>query len=986
MSGIVLKSLFLDVLTTLPHMMACLAATALLSHKTFASSFAVAENGEPRAAIVIGEKPVKAARLAAAELQHVVKLITGAELPIVAARPTAGSAFYVGCAAGGDAAVRGQPFEKEEYLVAFRGNDCYLCGHDADDFSAFDYADAKTFPGIIYCFRSTTYAVYDFLEKCCGVRFYGFGDQGTAFTPRPTLAVQPLEDIRRAPAMDAYRRSYFGSRVREQLPDVTARDEKLLQFRWRANCMFGEVNHSVMGAWIHHYKPSAISSRAKLFRGERPYWFAQGYKGKNAPNCLRRVDYPGDVDIPPQLCTSADGPVEYFADEAVRMHKGERIEGSYANRPVMEGEPFYYPVQEQDSGSWCLCAKCQDDPRLKSYLYRHFDWVNRIARAAKAKDPTVGIATLAYGDTLAHPDGLELEDNVLVQMCVGPQSWFHPYTYEKQHGRYKRWVEKEGVRRPLTLWLYFLCPWGEATAVHKYGKFFPIYYPRHTGRFFKEFTADGIRGFFAEITPRYHLLEAYVATRLSDDPSLDPEAMIDEHYALYYGAAGAAMKRFADTFENESYDIANYSDHVKQMRVIGSYIYRFHAERDNWHLGSAERVKRLDGLMDDVKAAAKTPLEKARVADFCTRIWNTAVEGRKEYEERERVRAIPMPHVTAAYGGECGGDLAKVDFSKARRTSAFRTLDNGGAPYAAAVRTVNDSTHVYFEFAERGGDAAAHPELDGWCNGLEVFLATKREADYLQFCIAPDGTVKAHRSVIVEGAQRTEPVKDIVALSTCGANGWKVRFAVPFAAIPQGAKAGEYLYGNFFRTRRWEGGVSTVWSPIFTDRYLSGLHRFGHILTTAATAYGAFPLAPSDWIQQDTKNGPKDGEEFSFADGILRLKGGEKRAPLYAFQQKPFAAIHAGDRVTFSFEVRGDEGGMAMCGLFQLTGRAYFAGLVRADFPVSGEWTRQTLELVAADQKPEDPVTVFRPGFGVFNGGTLEIRNLSIVIKQEDKK
>ena len=70
-----------------------------------------------------------------------------------------------------------------------------------------------------------------------------------------------------------------------------------------------------------------------------------------------------------------------------------------------------------------------------------------------------------------------------------------------------------------------------------------------------------------------------------------------------------------------------------------------------------------------------------------------------------------------------------------------------------------------------------------------------------------------------------------------------------------------------------------------------------------------------------------------------------------------------------------------MCGLFQLTGRAYFAGLVRADFPVSGEWTRQTLELVAADQKPENPVTVFRPGFGVFNGGNLEIRNLSVVIK-----
>ena len=192
---------------------AALSVAVLLSPVCHAASggFCVSENGSPRAAIVVGEKPVKAARLAAAELQHVVRLVTGAELPIVAARPAAGSAFYVGCAAGGDASVRGKPFEKEEYLVAFRGNDCYLCGHDADDFSAFDYADVKTFPGIIYCFRSTTYAVYDFLEKCCGVRFYGFGDQGTAFTPRPTLAIEPIKDIRRAPAMDETESATFTS-------------------------------------------------------------------------------------------------------------------------------------------------------------------------------------------------------------------------------------------------------------------------------------------------------------------------------------------------------------------------------------------------------------------------------------------------------------------------------------------------------------------------------------------------------------------------------------------------------------------------------------------------------------------------------------------------------------------------------------------------------------------------------------------------------
>lgn len=931
---------------------------AVCSITASAGSFVVSDDGSPRAAIVIGEKPVKAARFAAAELQHVLKLVTGAELPITAERPAEGSAFYVGCAAGGDVSVRGAPFTKEEYLVAFRGNDCYLCGHDDEDYGTFDYADDRTFPAGIYCYRSTTYAVYDFLEKHCGVRFYGFGDDGIAFDPRPTLRIASVADVRRAPAMDAYRRPYFGSRAKTQL-GVTPRDEKLLQLRWRANCMFGEVNHSVMGIWYRHYAPSKVASRAKLFKGARPDWFAQGYKGKNAPNCLRRWDYPGDVDIPPQLCTSSEGPVGYFADEAVRVAAGEKIECSYANRPVMAGQPFYYPVQEQDSGAWCKCDRCRKNPRLKNYLYRHFDWVNRIARAVKAKNPSVGIGTLAYGDTLAYPEGLDLEDNVLVQMCIGPQSWFHPYTKAEQLKRYDRWVEMEGGRRPLTVWLYFLCPWSEAHAVHKYGNFFPIYYPRHTGKFFKKFGADGIRGFFAEITPRYHLLEAYVAAKLADDPSLDPDALIDEHYALYYGAAGAAMKRFGDVFEAESYDIANYSDRVKAMRIVGSYIYRFHSERDNWHLGSAERVKRLDRLMDAAKAAAKTPSEKARVRDFCTRIWNTAVDGRKEYEERERVRAIPIPYV--ASGG---------------RTSAFRTLDNKDHPVSSAMRVSNDSKFLRLEYAERGGDAASHPELNLWMNGLEIFLATTRDSDYLQFAVSPTGEVKAHRSVVVEGAQRIEPVTDIVARSRCTAEGWKVCVDVPFSAIPRDARAGEYLYGNFFRTRRWEGGVSTVWSPIFCERYLAGLHRFGTIFTVGEIPHGEVAVRPADWSHQDTKGGLKPGEAFSFADGILKIKGGDAKAPFYVFQSRPFYAVRPGCRVMFEFDASGT-GAISAC-LPQLVGRAYFAGLVQKRVTLSPETKRYRLALDVAKFGQYGPPTTTRLGFGVFDGASAEIANLKV--------
>ena len=77
------------------------------------------------------------------------------------------------------------------------------------------------------------------------------------------------------------------------------------------------------------------------------------------------------------------------------MARGEKIEGSWANRTPMEGYRFYYPVQEDDNGNWCKCDKCLADPKLKDYRYRHFDWVNRILRKAKEKDPGIGVGTLA---------------------------------------------------------------------------------------------------------------------------------------------------------------------------------------------------------------------------------------------------------------------------------------------------------------------------------------------------------------------------------------------------------------------------------------------------------------------------------------------------------------------------------------------------------------------------------------------------------------
>ena len=930
---------------------------ALFSVAAIASdSLVLVENGEPRSTIVVGEKPTKAARFAAEEFRHVAKLITGAELPIAAQKPSDGVAILIGC-------LTDEKFHGEEYSVRFRDGDIVLCGNDAPDFGAFDYNDLKTLPPITYYFRSTTYAVYDFLEKWCGVRFYGFGDQGIAYAARKTLSVKAQGGYLRKPKMDAYRWPYFEAQkdIRER---VSERDERLLLLRWRTNAMYGEVNHTVMGIFIRYWKRSKHPSRSKYFIEQRHDYFAQGYKGANAPSTLKKWDYPNDPDLPPQVCTSAEGPVEYFADEAVRMHAGEKIECTWASRPVMEGMPFYYPVQEDDCCWWCKCEKCSTNPILKEYNSRHFDWVNRIARTARAKDPTIGIATLAYSDSLLPPE-IPLEENVLVQICLSLQSWFHPYTYERQHGAYRNWVKKADSRNPLTLWLYFLNPWSEATNIHKYGKFFPIVYPRFTGRCFREFNADGIRGFFAEITQKHHLLEAYVAAKLADDSSLDPDEIIDEHYRLYYGAAADAMKKFSDTFEQESFNPANYTQNVLAIQPITSYIYKFHTERDNWHLGSAERVARLDALMNAAKAAAKTPLEKARLEDYCWRIWNGAVEGRKEYEVRVRQRSVDKPFVVASWGRD----------ANKRKSSEFVTLDNKKADTKASFEISSDEEKLYFAFSEKGDDAVKHPKLDLWLNGVELFFADDQEAKngYLQIAIGPDGKNKAILWRIDEGGWRSSSLELQDVLSSANNDGWRFSFSLPFKFIPGGCAGGQ-LYANVFRTRRWEGGVTTAWSPIFSSDYRASLHCSGQIFTSAPTKSAAYPVDFSLWRTSSGKCAK--GEELKQTSDGLQFKSGEKK-PLVVMQGKTFPSCHIGDRISISFEARGDAPWVSAC-LYLLTGSRYGAGTIQKRFNPTEEWQTYKFILTVSEADPKHPPTVYRPGFLVAPKGSLEIRNLTI--------
>jgi len=156
---------------------------------------------------VLAAEPTRAAQLAAFELQHHLRLITRAVLPIVTDEATVpGVRILVGESTATRAlGLTNDKFAQQEYLIRFLPGTLVLMGKDADNRGGVDY-DYLTNPAAsgtwvsLYSEQGTMYAVYDFLQQHCGVRWINPTDFGTTHPRSATLTVKGVE-LRRRPLM-----------------------------------------------------------------------------------------------------------------------------------------------------------------------------------------------------------------------------------------------------------------------------------------------------------------------------------------------------------------------------------------------------------------------------------------------------------------------------------------------------------------------------------------------------------------------------------------------------------------------------------------------------------------------------------------------------------------------------------------------------------------------------------------------------------------
>jgi hypothetical protein len=816
----------------------------------------LARDGQPAATIALANQPTRAAQFAAGELQWHLKQITGGEFRVVKEdEPITGVAILVGDSQR-VRALRIQPdrMPKQEYVIHFTRDALVLAGRDQDDRRVVQYDQTPnqqaldTWPGI-WDEQGTMYAVYDFLERYCHVRWFTPTEFGTDCPRQATLTVTGA-DVQRSPFMKYRFAAYPTSEAYDQYTGLWPAGSEG-QRKWEAaaypklhqrfdgggytlakrgwNLLFrlrhregGEQcpgNHSLYGYYRRFWM--AESGQEKLFEGQHADWFAQGYSGQ-----------------PPQMCYTSRGLVEQVAKDACEFFAtGKNYPGAQAG-----GDCFC--VEPMDNDQFCKCAGCQqwrsgrdaDSPfftngRHSDYF---FQFVNEVAKLVGPKYPDKRVVCLAYMTHGAPPQKFKLEPNVLVQYCFACNRLnFDRASYEHEVKLLEQW-RREYPGRALYLWLYYTFP----VEVANNGRFhcFPGFFARAIGEQFALFKQFDYRGAFH--CGYGQEVEAYLAYRLMDDPTLNVNTLLDEFFTRLYGPAVGPMRKFYETIEQAYGNPANYPEPIAARKLEGHH---HQTEEVAWgYLGNAKRMETLGELLAQAKAAAQTGEQKQRVALFELGVWDYMTAGRKQYLEHVKTRfgeSASMLRVPFSSKGSLQGDATKILTAESLPLTRWRSRIAEPTRRKVVARLSHDGQHLYVQLEEQD-DTQRLASTDDIVSG-----------DYWQVLFASQRGDRVHNLVLnAAGQQRLDGVPCHVAAATeKKPQACLISLALPLTQI--GATAGGRFCLNVVR-RSGSLDDQPMWSPSFGE-------------FEAPAALRELVLDPADTIPAN----PPTGAEFQRLDG-----------------------------------------------------------------------------------------------------------------------
>lgn len=352
--------------------------------------------------------------------------------------------------------------------------------------------------------RGTLYAVYTFLEDAVGCRWWTSTE--STIPRRPTLEVPP-QTTHYTPALrcrEAFYKDAF---------------EGIFAARSKCNGHFENIppeyggHYRILG-WCHTFYQLLPPER---YFAEHPDWYSE-INGQR-------------VHEHAQLCLTNTEMRAELVKQALAWIAKEPTAGMIS-------------IAQNDWGGRCQCDACraveEEEGSPAGPLVR---FVNAVAAEIGRQYPDFLVETLAYHYTRQPPKLTRAADNVVIRLCTIECSFVQPLATGPQNEAFQRDIEGWAAMAPnLYVWDYVtnfanhLIPHPNLRVLAPNIRYFV---QNHAIGLFEQGDAYSTVGDFVR-------LRAWLLAHLMWDPSRDPEALIDEFLAGYYGAAAPALRRYLD--------------------------------------------------------------------------------------------------------------------------------------------------------------------------------------------------------------------------------------------------------------------------------------------------------------------------------------------------------------------------------------------------------------------------------------------------------
>lgn len=501
--------------------------------------------------------------------------------------------------------------DRDGFYIKTQGKNILLIGRDDPQNRPLDmslYGDGGE--------RATLFAVYDFLERFAGVRFYFPGDLGTIVG---TLSDWKLPAIDISDRPDLVQRNDYANMSSKAFPPefgkYSLRLEVLRQRRqsWTWPCCHGLSQFRL----------------ERRFAASRPDFFAVNEKGQSILEFR--------PEFAAQFCYSNPDFLDQIASDALAFF--DRRPASELNlRPFRDPDTVGWPRQldpnvpvydftPPDSYYACRCEKCSKifgpgrnnyklDKPLSDFMWRYYaDLAERIKDKGYA-------AAWVYWPT-SQPPEFELPSNILLVITpAGPWSCSNPQTFQAEIERLALWGKLS--HNKIRMWNYMLkSPPGILGSI-------PPMAPRAVSQYYKA-AAPYVCGAFSESGMErylYRYLNMYVYYKVLWDNNLDTETLLEEHHRLMFAAAAEPMANIYRDLEQMWMSVIGNGVDTPDgpKRVVPS-------DYDLWHAFYTENVlQRFSEEFDQAeRLVAEAPEALARVRLIRRELLQPMLETRQNY-------------------------------------------------------------------------------------------------------------------------------------------------------------------------------------------------------------------------------------------------------------------------------------------------------------------------------------------------------------------